>query len=348
VTIGPDGKFVCPLVPPLQDGDKVVVTVEDPAGNVSPGQTVEIDRSAPDKPIVDPSNGTEITGTGEPGSDAVVKDPVTGEELCRVTIGPDGKFKCVFKPPLEDGKQAVVTVVDPAGNVSPGVTITIDSNIPQKPTVNPSDGTEFGGTAEPGSTVIVTDDSGEEIGRAVADPDGNWTIKPDKPVTEGETIHVVSIDAAGNRSNPVDWRVGLPRVDIQVSPVPAGQRETGIGRNFQPGEKVHAEMFSDPFVIGDGVVGPDGTVVLTWNVPRDTTAGTHRAEFNGELSGVVNGSFEVTRPQAPAQQEWNPYKPLPFTGTNTALPIAGIALGALLAGLLLLLAARRRRHDEEE
>src|SRR5690554_1164255 len=63
-------------------------------------------------------------------------------------------------------------------------------------------GDAVSGEAEPGSTVIVRDEDGNELGRTTADEDGSYTIELDEPVTNGEEVEVTATDEAGNESEP--------------------------------------------------------------------------------------------------------------------------------------------------
>ena len=66
----------------------------------------------------------------------------------------------------------------------------------------PSDGTTVSGTAEPGSTVTVTDDAGNVIGSAVADEDGTFSIVLTSPLPDGTKLTATATDEDGNASAP--------------------------------------------------------------------------------------------------------------------------------------------------
>ncbi|MBO3630895.1 hypothetical protein J5N94_13370, partial [Pseudomonas aeruginosa] len=79
---------------------------------------------------------------------------------------------------------------------------TLDSVAPAAPVVNPCNGAEISGTAEPGATVTLTDGSGNPIAEVTADGSGNWTYTPSTPIANGTVVNVVAQDAAGNSSPP--------------------------------------------------------------------------------------------------------------------------------------------------
>ncbi|WP_146173479.1 Ig-like domain-containing protein, partial [Pseudomonas paraeruginosa] len=67
--------------------------------------------------------------------------------------------------PLADGTVVNATATDAAGNSSPATSITVDGVAPSAPVVEPSNGSELSGTAEPGSSVTLTDGNGNTIGQ---------------------------------------------------------------------------------------------------------------------------------------------------------------------------------------
>ncbi|MDP5766445.1 Ig-like domain-containing protein, partial [Pseudomonas aeruginosa] len=71
--------------------------------------------------------------------------------------------------PLANGTVVNATASDPTGNTSAPASTTVDSVAPAAPVVNPSNGAEISGTAEPGATVTLTDGSGNPIGQVTAD-----------------------------------------------------------------------------------------------------------------------------------------------------------------------------------
>ncbi|MEN4957722.1 Ig-like domain-containing protein, partial [Stenotrophomonas indicatrix] len=78
----------------------------------------------------------------------------------------------------------------------------VDAVAPAAPVVDPSNGSELSGTAEAGSTVTLTDGSGNPIGEAIADADGNWSFTPGTPLADGTVVNATATDAAGNTSGP--------------------------------------------------------------------------------------------------------------------------------------------------
>jgi len=118
-SVNEDGSWVVPTPEDATDGG-ISAVVTDPAGNESqPGEAV-LDVTPPHPPVMNPSNGSEITGTGEPGTSVTVTDengtPVAGCET--VEVDQDGQFACRPWTPLPPGTEIWVTATDEAGNHS--------------------------------------------------------------------------------------------------------------------------------------------------------------------------------------------------------------------------------------
>ncbi|MDV7987014.1 Ig-like domain-containing protein [Pseudomonas paraeruginosa] len=198
----------------LPNGTVVNATATDPSGNTSPGASTTVDSQAPAAPLVDPSNGTTISGTAEPGSTVTLTDG-NGDPIGQVTADGSGNWSFTPTTPLADGTVVNATATDAAGNTSGQASVTVDGVAPATPTVNLSNGSSLTGTAEPGSTVTLTDGNGNPIAEVTADGSGNWTYTPSTPIANGTVVNVVARDAAGNSSPPA-----TVTVDSSAPPAP--------------------------------------------------------------------------------------------------------------------------------
>jgi hypothetical protein len=187
----------------------VTVTATDPAGNTSDPATAPIDTSAPDAPVIETANATEIAGTAEPGSTVTVTLP-TGSSPKTVTapVDADGNWSVATPSGAKDGTiKAVAT--DPAGNVSDPATATLDRTKPSDPTVDVANGDEVSGTSDPGTDVEVCFEltNGQTKCETVkTDDNGNYTVPGDKipdNVKQPSEVTVTAVDPAGNESDPV-------------------------------------------------------------------------------------------------------------------------------------------------
>ncbi|MBT1123538.1 Ig-like domain-containing protein [Pseudomonas aeruginosa] len=206
----------------LPDGTVVNVVARDAAGNSSPATSITVDGVAPSAPVVEPSNGSELSGTAEPGSSVTLTDG-NGNPIGQTTADANGNWSFTPSTPLPDGTVVNVVARDAAGNSSPPASVTVDAVAPATPTVDPSNGTTLSGTAEPGSTVTLTDGNGNPIGQVTADGSGNWTYTPSTPIANGTVVNVVAEDAAGNSSPPA-----TVTVDSSAPPAPVINPSNGV------------------------------------------------------------------------------------------------------------------------
>ncbi|WP_254792161.1 Ig-like domain-containing protein, partial [Curtobacterium sp. MCBA15_003] len=233
-----NGQFTVVLDEKLSDGAHALeIVAEDASGNVSVATpiTVDVDEDAPNPPVVtgptDLADGTgPITGTAEAGSTVIVRDE-NGKELGRGTADDNGDFEIVLDEPLPEGEHELELVAeDKVGNTSTvtPVTVDVDTEAPEKPVVTSpadlADGTgPITGTAEAGSTVIVRDEDGTELGRGTANDNGDFEIVLDEPLPEGEhNLEVVAEDKVGNTSKPTETTVDIdteaPEKPVVTSP----------------------------------------------------------------------------------------------------------------------------------
>ncbi|HCE8567909.1 TPA: Ig-like domain repeat protein, partial [Pseudomonas aeruginosa] len=207
---------------PLADGTVVNATATDPAGNTSGQGSTTVDGVAPTTPTVNLSNGSSLSGTAEPGSTVILTDG-NGNPIAEVTADGSGNWTYTPSTPIANGTVVNVVAQDAAGNSSPGASVTVDSQAPAAPVLNPSNGTTLSGTAEPGATVTLTDGNGNPIGQVTADGSGNWTYTPSTPIANGTVVNVVAQDAAGNSSPPA-----TVTVDSSAPPAPVINPSNGV------------------------------------------------------------------------------------------------------------------------
>nr|WP_231518029.1 BapA/Bap/LapF family large adhesin [Alteromonas stellipolaris] len=217
-----DGNWSVTPTTPLADGVIVTATAVDEAGNVSAPASDTVDAVAPDVAINDLTTNDAtpaLSGTIDDNTATVVVT-INGIDY-PATINGDGTWTLADDAvaALADGSYtATVTATDTDGNVgSNSGTVVIDTTSPAIPTVDAGNGTEITGTAEAGATVNVdVDGDGTPDFTVIADGDGNWSITPDTPLSDGVIVTVTATDAAGNISNPASDTVdaAAPVVDF--------------------------------------------------------------------------------------------------------------------------------------
>ncbi|PZF22096.1 hypothetical protein DEJ05_15710, partial [Curtobacterium sp. MCLR17_045] len=291
-----DGDFSIELDEPLDDGEhKLELIAQDKAGNESDptDTTVDVDTETPDAPVVtspsDLSDGTgPISGTAEPGSTLIIRDE-DGNEIGRGEANDDGDFSIELDEPLDDGEHQLELIAeDKAGNSSDETktTVDVDTKAPTAPVVtSPSDLADgkgpISGTAEPGSTVIIRDEDGNEIGRGEANDDGDFSIELDEPLDDGEhKLELIAEDKAGNESNPTDTTVDVdteaPTAPVVTSPKDLDNGKGPITGTAEPGSTVIIRD-EDGNEIGRGEANDDGDFSIELDEPLDD--GDHKLEL---------------------------------------------------------------------
>ncbi|MBF4583284.1 hypothetical protein ITJ54_11450, partial [Curtobacterium sp. VKM Ac-2865] len=253
-----DGQFEIVLDQPLSDGaHELEIVAQDTAGNVSNPTpiTVDVDDAAPNPPVVtspsDLSDGKgPITGTAEPGTVVIIRDE-DGNEIGRDTAKENGDWTVELDEPLADGSHDLEVIAsDKAGNVSTPTptTVDVDTIAPDAPVVtSPSDLSDgkgpITGTAEPGATVVIRDEEGNELGRDTAKENGDWSVELDEPLKDGKhDLEIVAEDTAGNTSDPtkttVDVDTEAPDAPKVTSPADLADGKGPITGTAEPGTAI--------------------------------------------------------------------------------------------------------------
>ncbi len=293
----------------LPDGTVVNVVARDAAGNSSPATSITVDGVAPNAPVVEPSNGSELSGTAEPGSSVTLTDG-NGNPIGQTTADANGNWSFTPSTPLPDGTVVNVVARDAAGNSSPPASVTVDAVAPATPTVDPSNGTTLSGTAEPGSTVTLTDGNGNPIGQVTADGSGNWTFTPSTPLPNGTVVNATATDPSGNASSPASTTVDSV---APAAPVVNPSNGAEISGTAEPGATV---------TLTDGSGNPIGQVTAdgsgNWSftpttpLPNGTVVNATATDASGNTSA---GSSVTVDSVAPATPVINPSNGTTLSGT---------------------------------
>ncbi|HIE0986686.1 TPA: Ig-like domain-containing protein, partial [Pseudomonas aeruginosa] len=308
VVVGPGGSFEVPLNPPLTNGETVTVIVIDPAGNSSTPVTAEAP-DFPDAPQVNASNGSVLSGTAEAGVTIVITDG-NGNPIGQTSADANGSWSFTPGSQLPDGTVVNVVARDAAGNSSPATSITVDGVAPNAPVVEPSNGSELSGTAEPGSSVTLTDGNGNPIGQTTADANGNWSFTPSTPLPDGTVVNVVARDAAGNSSPPASVTVdavapATPTVDPSNGTTLSGTAEPGATVTLTDGN-------GNPI----GQVTADGSGNWTFTpstpLPNGTVVNATATDPSGNASSPASVTVDAVAPATPVV---NPSNGTTLSGT---------------------------------
>ncbi|HGE6933470.1 TPA: Ig-like domain-containing protein, partial [Enterobacter cloacae] len=299
---------------PSDERDFIVLT--EPPGKAETPEV--IDNTGPVTGPLKPGDVTDdsqpsFSGEGTPGNTIIIKD--NDKEIGSVIVDDEGKWSFTPKDELTEGEHNVVVVEeDPLGNEgdpSDPIQIIVDTTPPAKPDMadaqdntgpitgqlkggDVTDETRpvFSGKGEPGDTVTIYDGD-EVLGTTVIDDKGNWTLKPEKPLGEGDhSITVTQTDKAGNTSDPseaLEFEVDTTAPDASANVLnitavadDVGDRQGNVASgditdDSKPlisgiGEAgntvfVYTTDSSGKHLIGTAVVGSDGTWSLTPETP---------------------------------------------------------------------------------
>ncbi|WP_210358191.1 BapA/Bap/LapF family large adhesin [Sphingomonas beigongshangi] len=302
-TVGTDGRYTAVLMPAQRDGETVEVRQSDAAGNVStPSTAVAPDLTAPAAPLATiTADGTQVTGTGEPGATVTVRD-AAGTVIGSATIAADGSYAAPLTPAQIDSQPLSVVQTDPAGNGSPGVALTApDLTAPAVPTAMiDASGAVVMGTGEPGASVVIRDVTGAPIGTATVTINGTYAAPLVTPLVNGETVSVVQADAAGNASLPAS--TVAPDLTAPAAPsLSVGADGASAAGTGEPGATVTVTDAAGTS-LGSATIGADGqfTVQLT---PAQANGGTviaTQSDAAGNVSPPATAAApDITPPAAP-------------------------------------------------
>ncbi|UFH58899.1 Ig-like domain-containing protein [Sulfurovum mangrovi] len=280
----------------------ILVTAEDAAGNDTTVSSVifTVDTTAPNPPELEPTDGSPIIGTSEPGSTVTISyNDGTGIVTETTTADDYGNF--IFTPdtPVPDGTVISATAKDAAGNQSlPGTTIVnaalVDAPIvyddvaPLIGLVSDGDTTndarpEFKGVLDPanaGSTIEVFDGA-TSLGTTTVESDGSWSLTPTSNLAEGD--HTITYTKDGGSASPAtSFTIDTVDPTITMTLTDNEGDETGpISNNSSTDD-------ATPTV--SGKTEPDATVTIK---DGDTVLGTVMADGSGNYTFTPPTPLEV-------------------------------------------------------
>jgi VCBS repeat-containing protein len=301
--VNADGFYAATLSTAQINGEVLSVTQADGAGNVSPPIALTAsDLVVPTAPLASVNaDGTAVTGTGEAGTTATVRDPA-GVVIGTAIVAPDGSFTVPLAEAQDNGGNLTVTLTDAAGNVSAPVNaLAPDITAPDVPTVAiAADGSVVTGVGEVGATVSVANANGAVIGTALVAADGSYSVALAPAQANGEALTVTQADAAGNASGPV--AITAPDITVPTAPVASvvtdGTAVTGTG---EAGTTATVRDAAGA-VIGIAVVAPDGSFTVPLADAEDN-GGTLTVTLTDAVGNVSAPAYalapDITAPDVP-------------------------------------------------
>lgn len=251
--VGADGKWQIESPDLDEGAHDLSLRFEDAAGNLSDASDsleLDIDLTAPDAPdissvVLSDKNGNELTagdatnteqpkfsGTGTSGDTVYLYDGADNV-IGSATVGQDGSWSIISNE-LDDGSyDFYLRYEDAVGNMSDSsatVSLIVDTKAPDAVSFgsveddlgNPvamdsftnSTRPVFTGTGEAGTIVyLVNDLTGQQLGSALVDEFGNWSIQEDLS-DDTLSLRLDAVDKAGNQTTGSD-KFGLT-IDTQA------------------------------------------------------------------------------------------------------------------------------------
>lgn len=267
--VGSTGSFTVNLLPAAIAGQNLSVVQSDAAGNASPPQLVVAPGPlVPDTPsgLLLSADGLMLTGNSSPGTTVKVYGP-GGELLGSAQVTLNGSFSVPLANPQTNGQVLQVSAVGLDGTPSlPAQIQAADTSAPQPLTqlaLSP-DGATLSGRGEAGATVTVLGEGGLELGSAVVNGDGTFSVSLAPPQLDGDLLSASQADAAGNESNSVT----LTAPDLVAPNAPTGLSLSSDGLvlsgSGEAGTLVSIRA-ADGTLLGSGTVRVDGGFQVTLN-----------------------------------------------------------------------------------
>ncbi|MCA6129474.1 Ig-like domain-containing protein, partial [Thalassolituus oleivorans] len=247
-------------------------------------------------PTVNPTSGSEVSGTAQAGSTVEVKN-TSGALLCTTVADSSGNYNCTPLSPVPSNGAVLSVTADNSAGPSAAATATVDSAAPNAPIILVSNAAELSGTAEANSTVTIKDASGAVVATTTAGPDGIYTFNPN-PLIDGALGSAISTDAAGNESVPTLF--GPVDAAAPTAPSVAVSNAGELSGTAEAGSTVTIKDASGA-VVATTSAGPDGSYSFTPNPLADGQTGSVTAKdaAGNESPATAIGSVDATAPTAP-------------------------------------------------
>ncbi|MFC4222438.1 invasin domain 3-containing protein [Lysinibacter cavernae] len=191
------GTYTAQLRSKIAGTAAVTVDVNGAATGAS-ADVVFLDRTAPEPPVVDVTDGGTVTGCAEPGSTVTIYD-ANGNEIGSAIAGDDCRFEIVLNPKLEPGTEITVVATDPDGNVSGKVTVRVGLIWMELQAASLEAGQKqvaYGHNFQPGETVSgLLQSTPVDLGTQVADRNGDVTFEFTLPSDIEIGTHTVTLSA---------------------------------------------------------------------------------------------------------------------------------------------------------
>ncbi|MDH0747150.1 Ig-like domain-containing protein [Pseudomonas sp. GD03842] len=319
--VGADGHFSLTLNTPQHNGQTLLVTAVDSAGNAAPAVSFITPDTQPPVAVSGlalNASGSVLTGLGEAGATVTVRDD-QGNVIGSGQVGNNGQFSLTLDTPQTDAQVLQVTQADAAGNVSPPASVTApDTSTPDPVTAVTvsANGLVVTGNGQVGATVTVTDSQGQVLGSSVVGANGQFEITLTAAQTNGQALSIVQADGSPTTAQPVT----VPAPDLQAPAAPSALVLNGAGDTLsgsgEPGATVR-------------VYGPGGALLNTAVV--DNTG-----HFSVQLGAVFNDGQVLQVNQTDAANNLSANASLTAPDVTAPVALSNVTIssnGAVVTGI---------------
>ncbi|WKB35463.1 Ig-like domain-containing protein [Terrilactibacillus sp. S3-3] len=303
------------MIPKQTAGTTLTITATDAAGNVSVKTNVKVnDGTAPVKPTVNGVSDADISVSGHTEAKAKVTVKSGNTVIGSAATDSKGAFKVTI-PKQKASTILTVYAEDTSGNKSDVTTVTVtDATPPSAPTVDTvSDQTTLlTGTAEPGTTINVTNGKDKWSGQTGVNGQYSITIPRQKA---GTTLTIITTDAAGNVSAKTNAKVNDGTAPVKPTVNGISDADTSVSGHTEANAKVMVK--SGNTVIGSATADSKGTFKV--KIPKQKT-GTKLTVYVKDSSGNKSAETIVTVSDITA-----PAKPTIYTLGDNQTNVTGKA-----------------------
>ena len=326
VTVDSSGNWSVTFANPLASGTVLTANSVDLAGNIDPPGVaiVETDSTIP---LIKPTDGSPIMGTGKPGNYITVTYKLadgTDVTLSPVLVDANGAWAVTPGANQVPPDGTIVTATDIGTNSSSPVqgassNATVDAVAPNAPNADVASSSDTGssnsdnitsdttptiagGGANPGDTITLKNGT-TILGTAVVAADGSWSITPNALAPATYDLSVTATDLAGNVSPATTVRVVIDTAAPAAPPAPnlidASDSGTSATDNIT---STKTPTFSGTGTVGETITVYDGSTLLgtavvdgsgVWNFVSPVLAdGVHSIKTTAtDLAGNVSASY---------------------------------------------------------
>jgi Bacterial Ig domain len=264
IVVPSSGIWTCNLFATISIGTVITVNViESGKTNSDPAATTVSNNATttPANPVVNPTNGTTVSGTGTPGNIIKVTDGAN-IPLCAPdpVVAANGTWSCVPTVLPVNGTTIKVTQTNATGITSSPTVVVVDSVVPAAPIITyPTNNSTVNttnpvvtGSGEPNAIIKIRDENGNLVCTTLIPASGNWSCTTSVLIDGPHSLTSTQTDFAGNASNT---SVTVNILTTDTDGVAASIEQAGPNNGDANGDGIKDHLQSNVVFIPDAVTG---------------------------------------------------------------------------------------------